>query len=62
MITCVIPLAQWPEVARLTRSLVLVEREKPCVDAAKTLDLHKISILIKHVIAIVFKQASPVIL
>ena len=62
VITCVIAIAQWPEVARITRSLVLVEREKPYVDAAKTLGLHKISILIKHVIPNVFKQASLVIL
>ncbi|WP_425351778.1 ABC transporter permease [Paeniglutamicibacter terrestris] len=62
VITGVIAIAQWPEVARLTRSLVLVEREKPYVDAAKTLGLHKISILIKHVIPNVFKQASLVIL
>ncbi|GHD06063.1 ABC transporter permease [Zhihengliuella salsuginis] len=62
VITFVIAIAQWPEVARLTRSLVLVEREKPYVDAARTLGLHKIRILIRHVIPNVFKQASLVIL
>lgn len=62
VITGVIAIAQWPEVARLTRSLVLVEREKPYVDAAKTLGLRKLEILAKHVIPNVFKQASLVIL
>ncbi|MFD1377295.1 ABC transporter permease [Micrococcus antarcticus] len=62
VITGVIAIAQWPEVARLTRSLVLVEREKPYVDAAKTLGLRKLGILAKHVIPNVFKQASLVIL
>jgi peptide/nickel transport system permease protein len=62
VITGVIAIAQWPEVARLTRSLVLVEREKPYVDAAKTLGLHRLSILLKHVIPNIFKQASLVIL
>lgn len=62
VITGVIAIAQWPEVARLTRSLVLVEREKPYVDAAKTLGLRKLEILAKHVIPNVFKRASLVIL
>ena len=39
VITFVIAIAQWPEVARLTRSLVLVEREKPYVAAARVLGL-----------------------
>ncbi|UYQ77396.1 ABC transporter permease [Glutamicibacter sp. JL.03c] len=62
VITGVIAIAQWPEVARLTRSLVLVEREKPYVDAARTLGLPKLHILAQHVIPNVFKQASLVIL
>ena len=37
VITLVIALAQWPEPARLTRALVLVEREKPYVAAAQVL-------------------------
>lgn len=62
VITFVIAIAQWPEVARLTRSMVLVEREKPYVDAARLLGLHKVQILIRHVIPNVFKQASLVVL
>ena len=41
VITFVIAIAQWPEVARLTRSLVLVEREKPYVAAARVLGLRR---------------------
>ena len=57
VITFVIAIAQWPEVARLTRSMVLVEREKPYVAAARVLGLHRIQILIQHIIPNVIKQA-----
>jgi len=62
VITFVIAIAQWPEVARLTRSLVLVEREKPYVAAARVLGLHKSSILIRHVVPNVVRQAILVVL
>ena len=62
VITFVIAIAQWPEVARLTRSLVLVEREKPYVAAARILGLHRIQILIQHIIPNVIKQATLVVL
>ncbi|MEU6039846.1 ABC transporter permease [Actinomadura sp. NPDC047616] len=62
VITCVIAVAQWPEVARLTRSLVLVEREKPYVAAAQVLGLHKFAILIRHVIPNIVRQATLVVL
>jgi peptide/nickel transport system permease protein len=62
VITMVIAIAQWPEVARLTRSLVLVEREKPYVAAARVLGLHRIQILLRHVIPNIVKQASLVVL
>ncbi|MEV6160174.1 ABC transporter permease [Nonomuraea sp. NPDC052129] len=62
VITFVIAFAQWPEVARLTRSLVLVEREKPYVAAARVLGLHRITTLLRHVLPNVVKQASLVIL
>jgi peptide/nickel transport system permease protein len=62
VITLVIAIAQWPEVARLTRSLVLVEREKPYVAAARVLGLHRVQILLRHVIPNIIKQASLVIL
>jgi peptide/nickel transport system permease protein len=61
VITAVIAIAQWPEVARLTRSLVLVEREKPHVAAARVLGLHRLQILARHVIPNIIKQASLVI-
>ena len=49
VITFVIAIAQWPEIARLTRSLVLVEREKPYIAAARVLGLGKFAILVRHV-------------
>jgi len=62
VITLVIAIAQWPEVARLTRSLVLVEREKPYVAAAKVLGLHRVQTLLHHIIPNIIKQASLVIM
>lgn len=62
VITMVIAIAQWPEVARLTRSMVLVEREKPYVAAARVLGLHRIQILLRHVIPNIVKQVSLVVL
>ncbi|MGW4076664.1 ABC transporter permease [Streptomyces asiaticus] len=62
VITCVIAIAQWPEVARLTRSLVLVEREKPYVAAAQVLGLPRIAVLARHVIPNIVRQASLVVL
>ncbi|BCW05730.1 ABC transporter permease [Arthrobacter sp. NtRootA1] len=62
VITFVIAIAQWPEVARLTRSMVLVEREKPYVSAARILGLHRIQILLRHIIPNVIKQATLVVL
>jgi peptide/nickel transport system permease protein len=62
VITMVIAIAQWPEVARLTRSMVLVEREKPYVAAARVLGLHRIQILMRHVIPNIVKQVSLVVL
>jgi peptide/nickel transport system permease protein len=62
VITLVIAVALWGEVARLTRSLVLVEREKPYVAAAKVLGLHRIQTLLHHIIPNIIRQASLVIL
>ncbi|MBY6414051.1 ABC transporter permease [Rhodococcus sp. BP-252] len=62
VITFVIAIAQWPEIARLTRSLVLVEREKPYVAAARVLGLGRVAILLRHVVPNIFKQASLVVL
>ncbi|KNC20146.1 ABC transporter permease [Arthrobacter sp. RIT-PI-e] len=62
VITFVIAIAQWPEVARLTRSMVLVEREKPYVSAARILGLHRVQILVRHIIPNVIKQATLVVL
>ncbi|RCV48614.1 ABC transporter permease [Marinitenerispora sediminis] len=61
VITCVIAVAQWPEVARLTRSLVLVEREKPYVAAARVLGLRRAEILVRHILPNVVRQATIVV-
>ncbi|ASO17850.1 peptide/nickel transport system permease protein [Actinoalloteichus hoggarensis] len=62
VITAVIAIAQWPEVARLTRSMVIVEREKPYVDAARTLGLTHSGVLFRHLVPNVVRQTSLVVL
>ncbi|MEU6715388.1 ABC transporter permease [Nonomuraea sp. NPDC046802] len=62
VITMVIALAQWPEVARIARSLVLVEREKPYVDAARMLGLRRAGVLAVHVIPNIIRRAGLVVL
>ncbi|SEG22969.1 peptide/nickel transport system permease protein [Nonomuraea solani] len=62
VITLVIAFAQWPEVARLSRSLVLVEREKPYVDAARMLGLRRAAVLAVHVIPNIIRRAGLVVL
>jgi len=62
VITLVIAFAQWPEPARITRALVLVEREKPYVAAARVLGLPKFSILRKHVVPNILQQVLVVVL
>ncbi|MFI9780170.1 ABC transporter permease [Streptomyces sp. NPDC051956] len=62
VITCVIAVAQWPEVARLTRSLVLVEREKPYVAAARVLGQPGRAVLVRHVIPNIVRPAGLVVL
>ncbi|MET7400033.1 ABC transporter permease [Dactylosporangium sp. NPDC005572] len=62
VITVVIAVAQWPEPARLTRALVLVEREKPYVAAAQTLGLRRLTIIARHIIPNILSQALVVVL
>ncbi|WP_033340955.1 ABC transporter permease [Catenuloplanes japonicus] len=62
IITLVIAVAQWPEPARLTRALVLVEREKPYVAAARVLGLRRVEILARHIIPNVLSQVLVVVL
>ncbi|WP_329101750.1 ABC transporter permease [Micromonospora sp. NBC_01699] len=61
VITLVIALAQWPEPARLTRALVLVEREKPYVAAAQVLGLRKLTIIVRHIIPNILSQTLVVV-
>ena len=62
VITFVIAIAQWPEIARLTRSLTLVEREKPYIAAAHVLGLGQTGILVRHIVPNIVKQVSLVVL
>ena len=62
VITLVIALAQWPEPARLTRALVLVEREKPYVAAAQVLGLTRMPIIVRHIIPNILSQVLVVVL
>jgi peptide/nickel transport system permease protein len=61
VITLVIALAQWPEPARLTRALVLVEREKPYVAAAQVLGLRRMTIIVRHIIPNILSQTLVVV-
>jgi peptide/nickel transport system permease protein len=61
VITLVIALAQWPEPARLTRALVLVEREKPYVAAARVLGLGQLTIIVRHIIPNILSQTLVVV-
>jgi peptide/nickel transport system permease protein len=61
VITVVIALAQWPEPARLTRALVLVEREKPYVAAAPVLGLRRPTVIGRHIIPNILPQVLVVV-
>jgi peptide/nickel transport system permease protein len=50
------------EIARLTRSLTLVEREKPYIAAARVLGLGNIAILTRHIVPNIVKQVSLVVM
>ncbi|WP_026875389.1 ABC transporter permease [Jiangella gansuensis] len=62
VITLVIAFAQWPEPARLTRAMVLVEREKPYVAAARVLGLRRAAVLVRHVVPNIVNQVVVVML
>ncbi|MBB5790499.1 ABC transporter permease [Jiangella mangrovi] len=62
VITLVIAFAQWPEPARLTRAMVLVEREKPYVAAARVLGLRRAAVLVRHVVPNIINQIVVVML
>ena len=62
VITLVIAIAQWPEPARLTRALVLVEREKPYVAAAQVLGLRRPLIIVRHIVPNILPQVLVVVL
>lgn len=50
VVALVLAVAQWPEIARLARSLVLVEREKTYVEAARAMGATGGRILFRHLV------------
>ena len=61
VITFVIAIALWPEVARLTRAWCSWSA-RTVRGAARVLGLHRVQILIRHVVPNIVKQASLVVL
>lgn len=62
VITLVLALAQWPEPARLARSLTLVEREKVYVDAARVSGLRRRDVVLRHILPNIYGQVMVVVL
>lgn len=62
VITLVLALAQWPEPARLARSLTLVEREKVYVDAARVAGLRRRDVVLRHILPNIYGQVMVVVL
>lgn len=62
VITLVLALAQWPEPARLSRSLTLVEREKVYVDAARVSGLRRRDVVLRHILPNIYGQVMVVVL
>jgi len=50
VIVGVLAIAQWPELAKLARSVTLIEREKTYVEAARAMGAPTSRIILKHVI------------
>lgn len=50
VVIMVLAISQWPELARLARSLALVEREKPYIEAARSIGATTGRILWRHLI------------
>jgi peptide/nickel transport system permease protein len=50
VIILVLAIAQWPELAKLARSVTLVEREKTYVEAARALGAPTSRIILRHII------------
>lgn len=62
VLTVVLAFAQWPETARLARSLTLVERGKLYVDAARVLGAGWRGILLRHILPNIISRVMVVVL
>jgi peptide/nickel transport system permease protein len=62
VLTIVLAFAQWPETARLARSLTLVERGKLYVDAARVLGAGGRRILLRHILPNIISRVMVVVL
>lgn len=62
VLTIVLAFAQWPETARLARSLTLVERGKLYVDAARVLGAGGRGILLRHILPNIISRVMVVVL
>jgi peptide/nickel transport system permease protein len=62
VLTVVLAFAQWPETARLARSLTLVERGKLHVDAARVLGVEWRGILLRHILPNIISRVMVVVL
>jgi peptide/nickel transport system permease protein len=62
VLTVVLAFAQWPETARLARSLTLVERGKLYVDAARVLGAGGRRILLRHILPNIISRVMVVVL
>ena len=62
ILTLVLAFAGWPETARLSRSLTLVERSKLHIDAARVLGAGSRAIIARHILPNIISRAMVVVL
>jgi peptide/nickel transport system permease protein len=62
VLTVVLAFAQWPETARLARSLTLVERGKLYIDAARVLGAGARATIVRHILPNILSRVMVVVL
>jgi peptide/nickel transport system permease protein len=62
VLTVVLAFAQWPETARLARSLTLVERGKLYIDAARVLGASARATIVRHILPNIVSRVMVVVL
>lgn len=62
VLTVVLAFAQWPETARLARSLTLVERGKLYIDAARVLGAGARATIVRHILPNIANRVMVVVL